>query len=144
MAKQFRSLWARLFHAFVVACYTPVRISIALTIRSLDPALGLTKAGAQCAPYGIAQERNGVFKKKGSSIAFAIRSFDWFQGTSSTRNEFSNRLLWRFEQVRNEDELSLPLNCRTHEPASVAYVSPMECDDRVVSISPSPPDEAMA
>ena len=45
MAKQFRSLWARLFHAFVVACYTPVRISIALTIRSLDPTLGLRFLG---------------------------------------------------------------------------------------------------
>ena len=60
-----------------------------IAIRSVDPTLGLTKGGAQCAPYGIAQERNGVFKKIGISIALlqkaggrgipiavAIHSFD--------------------------------------------------------------------
>ena len=49
----------KLFHVFIVGCYIPVRISIALTIRSLDPTLGLLEAGAQ-----------------GISIAVIIHSFD--------------------------------------------------------------------
>ena len=67
-------------------------ISIALVFHSFDPALGLTKAGAQCAPYNVVRERNRSSDRIGSSRERIVNAIEISLSSFSRKNSVSGQM----------------------------------------------------
>ena len=92
MAKPFLVICRKFFHVFIVGCYIPVRVSIAVAIRSLDPTLGLLEAGAQGISIAvIIHSFDRTLQTVGNDVRVSM--FTWrarYRGTTWTVDEYGN------------------------------------------------------